>query len=156
VIKPTDVPNLIVPSIRASADLNAIAQLVGPAEVIRAQLGLVLGGEVVEAYHKECIVHSLETLSISRVRSEQFAEGAPDFAVLGREQANGGSGDLLLLNIVCIGTDSLEVEEDLPLVQHRPVLRIKHVKIVYMPIGQVSTEKHNKGGDGTHRTGPGG
>jgi hypothetical protein len=48
----TEVPHLVVPPIRASADLNAVAQLVRPAEIIRAQLGLVLGREVVEAYHE--------------------------------------------------------------------------------------------------------
>ena len=50
--QPIESPHLVVPPVRASADLNAITELVRPAEVIRAQLGLVLGGEVVEAYHE--------------------------------------------------------------------------------------------------------
>jgi hypothetical protein len=67
-----------------------------------------------------------------------------DFAVLGREHANRGAGDLVLLDFICIGTDGLEIEEDLPLGQHWSVLRVEHVKIVYVPIGQVSTEERNK------------
>jgi len=77
------------------------------------------------------------------VRGEYFAEAAPDFAVLGREHTNRGAGDLVLLDFIGVGTDGLEIEEDIPLGQHRPVLRVEHVKIVYLLIGQVSTEKHD-------------
>ena len=110
-----EVPHLVVPPIRASADLNAVAELVRPAEIIRAQLGLVVRGEVVEAYHKECIVYGLETLPISRVRCEHFAEAAPNFAVLGREHTNRGAGDLMLWDLIRVGTDGLEIEENIPL-----------------------------------------
>ena len=143
--------HLIVPPIRAGADLNAVGQLVRPAEIIRAQLGLVVGGEVVEADYKECIVYSLETLAISRMRSEPFAEAVPDFAILGREHANRGAGNVVLLDFICISTDGFEIEEDLPLSQDRSVPRVKHVKIVYVPISQVSTEEEEE--DSTHRTG---
>jgi hypothetical protein len=78
------------------------------------------------------------------VCGEHFAEAAPDFAVLGREHTNGGAGDLVLLDFIRVGTDGLEVEEDIPLGQHRPILRVEHVKIVYLPIGQVPTGKCNE------------
>jgi hypothetical protein len=127
-------PDLVVPPIRASADLDAVAELVGPAEIIRAQLGLVLGGKVVEAHDEEGIVHGLKALAVARMGGEHFAKAAPDFTVLGREHANRRASDVVLLDLVSVGTDRLEVEEDLALGQHRPVLRVEHIKIVWTPI----------------------
>lgn len=59
----------------------------------------------------------------------------------------------MLLNFVCIGADGLEVEKDISLGQHWPVLRVEHVKIVYLLIGQVSTEITSSEDKSTHRTG---
>ena len=76
--------------------------------------------------------------------SKYFAEAAPDSAVLGREYTNRRAGDLVLLDFIGVGTDGLEIEEDIPLGQHWPVLRIEHIKIVYPLISQVPAEKHNE------------
>ena len=140
--------------------MDAVAELVRPAEIIGAQLGLVLGGKVVEAYDEEGIIYSLETLPISRVRGEHFAEAAPDFAVFGGEYTNGGAGDLVLEDFVRIRADGLEIEEDLPLGQHWPVLGVEHVKVVCTPIGPSvnwARRRRTIGKEGnTHRTGRGG
>ena len=76
------------------------------------------------------------------MRGEYFAKAAPDFAVLGGEHTNRRAGDLVLLDFVRVGTDGLEVEKDIPLGQHWSVLRVEHVKIVYLLIGQVPTENN--------------
>ena len=76
------------------------------------------------------------------MHGEYFTEAAPDFAGLGCEHTNRRAGDFVLLDFVRVSTDGLEIEKDIPLGQHWSVLRVEHVKIVYLLISQVLTENN--------------
>jgi hypothetical protein len=86
--------HLIVPSIRARPDLNALLHLVRPAQEVPADLLDALWLGVVEADDEEGGVDDSEAGRVVLFGGEASAEGGPDFAVLGGEDADGSFGDL--------------------------------------------------------------
>ena len=79
---------LIIPSVRASSNLDASPKVVSTTEEIVAQLREVVRGSIVKTNNEKGIVYDLEACFIIAVASEGLTKGRPDFAILSRKDSD--------------------------------------------------------------------
>ena len=100
---------LVVPAVRAGADLDALLDLARAAEHILAEGGRVGGLGVVQADHKQGRVDDAEAVGVvgARLPHQDVSQARPDLPVLGAQDTQGALGSLLNRRLGGIVDDGL-------------------------------------------------
>lgn len=129
---------LVIPSVRASTDLNTLLDLAGTAKHVHAKFGCVGWLSVVETKNEQCTVDDVEAVAVVRalILAQDLAKSRPNLAVLSAENTKSALGCVVNGGLFCVLNNGLQVGAHVSFGHDEIVVVVKNVEPVELTLAK--------------------